>query len=110
MNEFFALSHTLEIAPSLWKYYKTKPFVRLMKVFDEMTEIIMKYINNAVQRLEAKDKIGGDRGDRSVLEKLLEINRQIAIVMAFDMLMAGMDTVKYLFVLISSVSHIFLLK
>lgn len=64
-----------------------------MAVFDEITEIIMKHIDDAVKRLEASNKLSSDRSDRSVLEKLLEINREIAIVMAFDMLMAGVDTV-----------------
>lgn len=95
MNEFFALSHALEVAPSIWKYYKTSTFQRLMDVFDEMTDIIMKYVENGVKRLAAGS--GSDRSDRSVLEKLLEINREVAIVMVFDMLMAGIDTVRVQF-------------
>lgn len=31
--------------------------------------------------------------EASVLEKLLKIDRQIAVVMAFDMLVGGVDTV-----------------
>lgn len=96
VNEFFALSHTLEVSPSLWRYYETKDFKRLMNVFDEMTGIIMKHVDRAIKRLESSNKTDPDRSDRSVLEKLLEINREIAIVMAFDMLMAGIDTVRVL--------------
>lgn len=62
-----------------------------MDVFDEITNIIKGHVDAAVQRLDASK--GSDRSDRSVLEKLLEINREIAIVMALDMLMAGIDTV-----------------
>lgn len=65
-----------------------------MNVFDEMTEIIMGYIDNAMKRLAASDT--SSASDRSVLEKLLMINRQVAIVMAFDMILAGVDTVNAL--------------
>lgn len=34
-----------------------------------------------------------DAREQSVLEKLLKIDRRVAIIMALDMLMAGVDTV-----------------
>lgn len=96
VKEFFVLSYELDVSLSLWKYYKTPQFKRLMWVFDQMTEKIMKRVDNAVARLEALEKTGGgvNTSDRSVLEKLLLIDRRIAIVMAFDMLLAGIDTVR----------------
>lgn len=66
-----------------------------MDVFDQMTETIMFYVDKAVARLDANPKSVNDASDRSVLEKLLLIDRRIAIVMAFDMLLAGVDTVSY---------------
>lgn len=65
-----------------------------MNVFDEMTEIIMAHVDKAVKRLEASGGSARDKSDQSVLEKLLQMNRQVAIVMAFDMLLAGVDTVR----------------
>lgn len=38
-----------------------------------------------------------DLGDRSILEKLLHIDKQTAQVMALDMLTAGVDTVSMRF-------------
>lgn len=66
-----------------------------MDVFDQMTETIMLYVDKAVARLDARDQFNNNNeaSDRSVLEKLLMIDRRIAIVMAFDMLLAGVDTV-----------------
>lgn len=66
-----------------------------MNIFDQMTEIIMFYVDNAVKRLEKQGHLESDASDRSVLEKLLLIDRRIAVVMAFDMLLAGVDTVKF---------------
>lgn len=70
-----------------------------MWVFDQMTDKIMKRIDIAVVRLEAlkKANVTVNTSDRSVLEKLLLIDRSIAIVMAFDMLLAGIDTVQLQF-------------
>lgn len=67
-----------------------------MWIFDQMTEKIMKRVDNAVERLGALKESGEgiNASDRSVLEKLLLIDRRIAIVMAFDMLLAGIDTVR----------------
>lgn len=64
-----------------------------MNIFDQMTETIMFYVDKAVQRLDANERPRSDASDRSVLEKLLLIDRRIAMVMAFDMILAGVDTV-----------------
>lgn len=67
-----------------------------MNVFDEMTEIIMSYVDKKVNRLEASGEIITNKSEKSILEKLLLINREVAIVMAFDMLLAGVDTVIFI--------------
>lgn len=73
-----------------------------MNIFDQMTETIMFYIDNATLRLDARRKSENGASDSdSVLEKLLLIDRRIAMVMAFDMILAGVDTV-----IISVMSHL----
>lgn len=72
-----------------------------MNVFDQMTDTIMHYIDKAVKRLDTIDQSKSGASDRSVLEKLLLIDRRIAIVMAFDMVLAGVDTVSERFRCIS---------
>lgn len=58
--------------------------------------IILKYIEVAIQRIEREEKAGETTGrEPSILEKLLKVDRQVAIVMALDSLMAGVDTVSY---------------
>lgn len=93
MKDFFVLAYELDVALSFWKYYKTPKFYKLMDVFDQMTKTIMYYVDRSVSRLDAIDKNRSDANDKSVLEKLLLIDRRIAIVMAFDMILAGVDTV-----------------
>ena len=55
--------------------------------------LIMKYIDTAIERLESRPADYVSNHEPSVLEKLLKIDRQYAIVMAMDMLFAGVDTV-----------------
>lgn len=94
MKEFFILAYELDVALSFWKYFKTPKFNKLIKVFDQMTETIMYYVDQAVRRLDAEDQ-AKTNADRSVLEKLLLIDRRVAIIMAFDMILAGVDTVRF---------------
>ncbi|XP_049534811.1 probable cytochrome P450 12a5, mitochondrial isoform X1 [Anopheles darlingi] len=89
VRNIFDLSYQLDILPSMWKYYKTPTFNNLMTTFDELTDIIMAKVDDAVKRIE---KHPTAEGNQSVLEKLLKIDKHVAVIMALDMLMAGIDT------------------
>ncbi|XP_037815903.1 cytochrome P450 CYP12A2-like isoform X2 [Lucilia sericata] len=95
LNEFIALSLDVELKPSIWRYYKTKTFKKLMNSLDTLLEITTTYINEAIERLE-QERLNGVKEkaehEKSVLEKLLKIDKKIATVMAMDMFMAGVDT------------------
>lgn len=58
----------------------------------------MKYIDKAIKNLEGKQKSQNSDWEPSVLEKILEKNRHAAVVMAIDMLFAGVDTVSFAFI------------
>lgn len=51
----------------------------------------VKHISAAVKRLETNPT--SDDSNLSILEKLLKIDYQVAIIMALDMFFAGIDTV-----------------
>jgi hypothetical protein len=51
----------------------------------------MFYVEEALDRIEKNPSL--DPNDQGVLEKLLKIDRQTAVIMAHDMLLAGVDTV-----------------
>ncbi|XP_055919790.1 probable cytochrome P450 12b2, mitochondrial [Eupeodes corollae] len=91
MSKFFQLSFEFDVQPSIWKYYETPKFKTLIQTYDEITDICTKYIN------EATSNFGKGEGPSGVLEKLCCIDKQIAVVMAIDMLMAGMDTTSSVF-------------
>lgn len=91
LSRFFQLSFEFDVQPSIWKYYETPKFKVLIQTYDEITEITTKYIN------EATSQFGKTSDPKGVLEKLCRIDKQIAVVMAMDMLMAGMDTTSSVF-------------
>jgi hypothetical protein len=51
----------------------------------------LKYINRTLDKLETK-KMDEDEKS-SVLQKLLKLNRNVAVGMSLDMMIAGIDTV-----------------
>ncbi|XP_055907150.1 cytochrome P450 CYP12A2-like, partial [Eupeodes corollae] len=94
LRKFFELTLALDFFPSIWKYVKTPTFNKQMKNFDTINEIIIKYINEAEKRIEndALSSKNSDNEEKSVLEKLLKVDKKVARVMALDLLMAGVDT------------------
>lgn len=59
-------------------------------------------MDNGIKLLENRPKDQVTDREPSVLEKLLKIDRQVAIVMAIDMMLAGVDTVILLLLLKSN--------
>ncbi|KAH8417845.1 hypothetical protein KR222_007037, partial [Zaprionus bogoriensis] len=91
LTRFFELSAEIEMKPSLWRYFATPSYKQLMKVLDNIQDITVGYVNDALERLE-REPSNKPEHEQSVLEKLLKIDKKVAMVMAMDMLMAGVDT------------------
>ncbi|EDV93818.1 GH18081 [Drosophila grimshawi] len=91
LNQFFELSADLEMKPTIWRYIATPKFKKLIKTLDDIQEVTTGYVDEALNRLKDTPS-NKPENEKSVLEKLLETDKQIAIVMAMDMLMAGVDT------------------
>lgn len=89
MNVFFDKAYTYDVSPSFWKYFETAGFKELMKAYDNITDATTFYIEKAMEKFKNEQN---DEA-QSVLEKLYRINKNVAVVMAIDMLMAGLDTV-----------------
>lgn len=93
LQRFFDLAVDLEIKPSLWRQFKTPKLKEALHIFDETFRIIDGYVQEAIHRIEQSTEKKSD-AEKSVLEKLLSINRKYAVIMAMDMLFAGVDTVR----------------
>ncbi|XP_037921267.1 cytochrome P450 CYP12A2-like isoform X1 [Hermetia illucens] len=90
-KDAFKLSFDLEFKPSLWKFFSTPQFKKLIEALDAVTDVSCEIIDEAQEQLKNKPR-GSPSDEESVLEKLLQIDPLIAKVMAIDMLFGGMDT------------------
>ncbi|XP_017480601.1 PREDICTED: probable cytochrome P450 12c1, mitochondrial [Rhagoletis zephyria] len=90
LTAFIKCLYDLGIKPSLYKYIRTPTYRRFEKISDTIFDLTNRYANEAIARMQQNPCKEGE--ERSVLEKLIKIDRKIAIIMAMDMLMAGVDT------------------
>lgn len=93
----FELAYKLDVQPSMWKVIRTPNFYKSMKVQNDIFNITNSYVNESLVEIEAKQKSGANTNadDQSVLERLLAMDKKLAVVTAMDMLLAGVDTVRY---------------
>ncbi|XP_055691191.1 uncharacterized protein LOC129794464 [Lutzomyia longipalpis] len=93
VKDFFQLMFELDIQPSVWKYYKTAKFNRFVQIMDELHGMIGNYVEKGIKNLqETNTNQQGNSREKGVLEKLYEIDKDVAILMALDALLAGVDT------------------
>ncbi|XP_055371511.1 cytochrome P450 CYP12A2-like [Condylostylus longicornis] len=93
VNIIFGMVEELEFRPSLWKYYKTPKYKKIMKAYDVLTEISLKYIDEATERYELTKKDDKrEENEKSIVERLIKIDKKIAAVVAIEMFFAGVDT------------------
>ncbi|CAB3256711.1 unnamed protein product [Arctia plantaginis] len=89
-HELFEIASNLDYKPSIWKYYATKNFKNAMQVYGDIEYITKHYVNMTLENL--KTKANNTHEEKSILEKLLEIDENVAHIMSMDMLVAGIDT------------------
>ncbi|KDR20887.1 putative cytochrome P450 301a1, mitochondrial, partial [Zootermopsis nevadensis] len=91
----FDCMHKMESGFPVWKYVSSPTWRKFVKASDFFIEVSMKYINQAMQRLQTMP----DNTERelTVLEKLLikDPDHRTAVVMALDMMGAGIDTTSF---------------
>lgn len=92
---FFHNIYLYDVLPSIWPYYKTKGFKKFLKIYDEITDTCLRFIEEAKALKQQQTTNGTDEqnGGLGIFGKLVNIHDQVALVMAIDMLMAGIDTV-----------------
>lgn len=62
--------------------------------------ITKKYIDDAIRKLDNEKLVGSPDRVPSVFEKLVAVDRHVAVIMALDMLIAGVDPVIYIIIML----------
>ncbi|KAL0883703.1 hypothetical protein ABMA27_015821 [Loxostege sticticalis] len=91
VHEIFRVADELDFRPSLWRYFPTRAFKKAMKLYEEQENTARYFIDRTMEELKAN---GGSQTEyeKGVLEKLLDVNKEMAVIMASDMITAGVDT------------------
>ncbi|XP_073962316.1 cytochrome P450 CYP12A2-like isoform X1 [Choristoneura fumiferana] len=94
VHDFFAIAEKVDFGASPWRYVSTPNFRKAMKIYQEQESLTKFFIDKAKIKLEEskKNENSVSNNEKPILEKLLEIDAQVAQIMASDMLMAGVDT------------------
>ncbi|PSN42152.1 hypothetical protein C0J52_18994 [Blattella germanica] len=101
----FDSMYNLDFKLSPWRIISTPQWRKFVKASDYFTNVCVKYIEQALTRLKTLPP-DSDR-ELTIVEKILarDSNPKTAIVMAIDMMSAGVDTVKYCLILIHKIMH-----
>ncbi|CAG4940264.1 unnamed protein product [Colias eurytheme] len=91
VQEVFHVAEELDLKPSLWRYYPTQMFKKAMKSYEEQSNLTRYFIKERIEEINQCPVSNDD--DKSILEKLLDIDENTAHLMAGDSLFAGVDTV-----------------
>ncbi|XP_068633056.1 cytochrome P450 CYP12A2-like [Battus philenor] len=92
-RDIMDLAFKIEFFPTPWRYFETPNLKKMIKTLDLQWEVSESYIKEAKRRIENREHDVADE-DKSIIEKLLAIDEKVAILMANEMLLAGVDTVR----------------
>lgn len=93
-KDIMDLTFKLEFMPSPWRFISTPTFKKIVKAIDTQWELSTIYVNEARKKINSRGYEVLEE-DKSVIEKLLAIDEKVAIMMANEMLLAGIDTVAF---------------
>ncbi|XP_066598836.1 probable cytochrome P450 301a1, mitochondrial isoform X2 [Prorops nasuta] len=90
IQESLRLMYFLNGVPNFSAYYPTRRWREYVKHLDTIFETIHKILINTTEEVERNPK--GENEEKSIFERLIEIDKKVALVMALDMIQAGVDT------------------
>ncbi|XP_038209615.1 cytochrome P450 CYP12A2-like [Zerene cesonia] len=84
----------LEFKPNPWKYIPTPTFNKVLDTYERQWNTSAFFIKEAQRQINERGHDIPDE-DKSIIEKLLAVDEKVAIMMASEMLLAGIDTVAF---------------
>ncbi|XP_037970769.2 cytochrome P450 CYP12A2 isoform X1 [Plutella xylostella] len=94
VKDIFDLAIRIEARPKFMKHLPTAPYRKILAACDTQWEISSMYIEQARNTIKNRGHEIPEE-DKSIIEKLLAIDEKVAVMMANEMLLAGIDTVSF---------------
>ncbi|KAL0272713.1 UNVERIFIED_CONTAM: hypothetical protein PYX00_005578 [Menopon gallinae] len=91
---FFANVAEVELRMPVWRIYSTPAWKKYIGAFDMFRETCLKYITQAMHKVQAKSNSFKNEEDISLMERILlkTSDPKVATVLALDLLLVGIDT------------------
>ncbi|XP_052737948.1 cytochrome P450 CYP12A2 isoform X2 [Bicyclus anynana] len=89
-QESLCMIEKLDFQPSLWKYITTPAYKKGIKTFDDNLRYTWFFIDRAIQKLKSKEDTSDEI--KGIFEKIFKIDRDVAVTLANDLILAGVDT------------------
>ncbi|KAH8252472.1 hypothetical protein KR032_000221 [Drosophila birchii] len=90
-REIVRLAFKLDFQPSMWKIIATPTYRKMKKTLNDSLDVTQKLLKENQEELEKRRKAGENINNNSMLERLMEIDPKIAVIMGLDILFAGVD-------------------
>ncbi|KAH8280331.1 hypothetical protein KR018_002883, partial [Drosophila ironensis] len=90
-RDIFRLTFSLDFQPSMWKIISTPTYRKMIRVLNESMNVAQKLLRETQEELEKRRLAGETINSNSMLQRMMEIDPKIAVVMSLDILFAGVD-------------------
>lgn len=90
-REIFQLIFKLDIQPSMWKLVSTPTYRKMMRTLHKSLDVAQRLLEESSLELEQKRQSGEKVTSNSMMERLMNIDPKIALIMGLDILFAGVD-------------------
>ncbi|XP_052737950.1 cytochrome P450 CYP12A2-like [Bicyclus anynana] len=90
LHESLRILDKLDFQPSLWKYITTPSYKKGMEIFNVLLRVNKFFIERSIQNLKSKEETNDE--NKWIIEKILELDRNVAVTLANDLFLAGVDT------------------
>lgn len=96
INTFFWTVAEVELRLPIWRFYKTKAYREYIAALDSFRELCMRHIDRAIAEMDRSDDVVKNEEDISIIERIVRRtgNPKIAAVLALDLFLVGVDTVR----------------
>jgi len=81
----------LDVKPSMWRYISTPAYRKMMSVLDESLLAAQNMLRETQELLEKRRQSGEEVNSNSMLERMMDVDPKLAVVMSLDILFAGVD-------------------